>query len=136
MAAVSVVLPWSTWPIVPTFTWGLLRVKTSLAMAAALLGSFVGRCGCGGWCGRSGSESGRGAVAGRWSWWRGLNPRPPPYQGGALPLSYTSADAGVGPRLFRTRADPAARRAWCGPTARLPSEPLLRATERVMGIEP
>ena len=25
MAAVSVVLPWSTWPMVPTFTCGLLR---------------------------------------------------------------------------------------------------------------
>lgn len=25
MAAVSVVLPWSTWPMVPTFTWGLSR---------------------------------------------------------------------------------------------------------------
>ena len=24
-AAVSVVLPWSTWPIVPTFTCGLVR---------------------------------------------------------------------------------------------------------------
>jgi hypothetical protein len=29
MAAVSVVLPWSTWPIVPTFTWGLVRVNFS-----------------------------------------------------------------------------------------------------------
>ncbi len=25
IAAVSVVLPWSMWPIVPMFTWGLLR---------------------------------------------------------------------------------------------------------------
>ena len=25
MAAVSVVLPWSTWPIVPTFTCGFVR---------------------------------------------------------------------------------------------------------------
>ena len=24
-AAVSVVLPWSTWPIVPTLTWGFVR---------------------------------------------------------------------------------------------------------------
>ena len=28
-AAVSVVLPWSTWPIVPTFTCGLLRSNFS-----------------------------------------------------------------------------------------------------------
>ncbi len=28
-AAVSVVLPWSTWPIVPTLTWGLLRSNFS-----------------------------------------------------------------------------------------------------------
>src|SRR5437763_261864 len=32
MAAVSVVLPWSMWPIVPTLTCGLVRVKTFLAM--------------------------------------------------------------------------------------------------------
>jgi hypothetical protein len=28
-AAVSVVLPWSTWPIVPTFTCGLVRSNFS-----------------------------------------------------------------------------------------------------------
>jgi hypothetical protein len=26
----------------------------------------------------------------KWCCWRGLNSRPPPYQGGALPLSYNS----------------------------------------------
>src|SRR5262249_31740411 len=31
-AAVSVLLPWSMWPIVPTLTWGLVRWKTSLAI--------------------------------------------------------------------------------------------------------
>jgi hypothetical protein len=31
MAAVSVVLPWSIWPIVPTFTCGLLRSNFSFA---------------------------------------------------------------------------------------------------------
>src|SRR5215510_15705273 len=31
-AAVSVVLPWSTWPIVPTLQWGLVRINFSLAM--------------------------------------------------------------------------------------------------------
>ena len=33
IAAVSVVLPWSTWPIVPTFTCGFLRSNFSLAIA-------------------------------------------------------------------------------------------------------
>jgi hypothetical protein len=32
IAAVSVVLPWSTWPMVPTFTCGLLRSNLALAM--------------------------------------------------------------------------------------------------------
>ena len=32
IAAVKVVLPWSMWPMVPTLTWGLSRVKTSLAI--------------------------------------------------------------------------------------------------------
>jgi hypothetical protein len=32
-----------------------------------------------------------------WCCWRGLNSRPPPYQGGALPLSYNSAGASYGP---------------------------------------
>src|ERR1700677_4167658 len=32
IVAVSVVLPWSTWPIVPTFTCGFLRSNFSLAM--------------------------------------------------------------------------------------------------------
>src|SRR5512137_2154152 len=36
IAAVSVALPWSTWPIVPTFTWGLLRSNFSLAMCLLL----------------------------------------------------------------------------------------------------
>jgi len=36
IAAVSVVLPWSTCPIVPTFTWGLLRSNFSLAMCSLL----------------------------------------------------------------------------------------------------
>src|SRR5262249_2329605 len=33
MAAVSVVLPWSMWPIVPTLTCGFVRVRGSLAMS-------------------------------------------------------------------------------------------------------
>ena len=35
MAAVSVVLPWSTWPIVPTFTCGLFRSNFSLPMVSS-----------------------------------------------------------------------------------------------------
>src|SRR5262245_7534460 len=35
-AAVSVVLPWSMWPIVPTFTCGFDRSNFSLAMSSAL----------------------------------------------------------------------------------------------------
>jgi hypothetical protein len=32
MAAVSVVLPWSIWPMVPTLTWGLSLLKVSFDM--------------------------------------------------------------------------------------------------------
>src|ERR1700740_2774946 len=35
IAAVSVVLPWSTCPIVPTFTCGLVRSNFALAIAAS-----------------------------------------------------------------------------------------------------
>jgi hypothetical protein len=35
IAAVSVVLPWSMWPIVPTFTWGLSRSNFCLANVLA-----------------------------------------------------------------------------------------------------
>ena len=34
-AAVSVVFPWSMWPIVPTFTWGFDRSNFSFAMAVS-----------------------------------------------------------------------------------------------------
>src|SRR2546430_10089320 len=37
MAAVSVVLPWSMWPIVPTLLWGLERSNFCLAMLLNLL---------------------------------------------------------------------------------------------------
>src|ERR1017187_4353189 len=37
MAAVSVVLPWSMCPIVPTFTWGFVRSNFFLAMAGVML---------------------------------------------------------------------------------------------------
>lgn len=37
MAAVSVVFPWSTCPIVPMFIWGLVLENTFLASAAKFL---------------------------------------------------------------------------------------------------
>src|SRR5947209_13504313 len=37
-AAVSVVLPWSTWPMVPTLTCGFFRSNFSLAMVLLLAG--------------------------------------------------------------------------------------------------
>jgi hypothetical protein len=37
IAAVSVVLPWSTWPIVPMFTCGLLRSNFSFAIRRLLM---------------------------------------------------------------------------------------------------
>src|SRR5438128_3600405 len=39
-AAVSVVLPWSTWPMVPTFTCGFLRSNFSLAMVLLPRGAW------------------------------------------------------------------------------------------------
>src|SRR5438067_579897 len=36
IAAVKVVLPWSIWPIVPTFTWGLVRSNFFLAIQILL----------------------------------------------------------------------------------------------------
>ena len=39
MADVSVVLPWSTWPIVPTLTCGLVHSKISLAILVPFLHS-------------------------------------------------------------------------------------------------
>src|SRR5580698_9024438 len=42
-AAVSVVLPWSMWPIVPTFTWVLLRTNFSLPMIESLSFESVDR---------------------------------------------------------------------------------------------
>src|SRR6266545_2247945 len=40
-AAVSVVFPWSTCPIVPTFTWGLVRSNLALAMVPCPLEARV-----------------------------------------------------------------------------------------------
>src|SRR3954470_6791406 len=77
IAAVSVVLPWSTCPIVPTFTCGFVRSNLALAMVASFQCSF----GC--------------LVRRRGPFLRpfrllpssraGLNRGPHPYQGCALP---------------------------------------------------
>ena len=58
-----------------------------------------------------------------WCCWRGLNSRPPPYQGGALPLSYSSADATKGgvypPAGARCKAlDRCCCKHWAGLDAR------------------
>src|SRR5438093_518795 len=42
MAAVRVVLPWSTWPIVPTLTWGLVRSNFCFANVYFLLLDWPG----------------------------------------------------------------------------------------------
>jgi len=41
IAAVSVVLPWSMWPIVPTFRWGLLRSNFCFAMVCVLFAQLL-----------------------------------------------------------------------------------------------
>src|SRR5450759_3041217 len=42
IAAVRVVLPWSTWPMVPTLTCGLLRSNFFFAMSLLLMGTDDG----------------------------------------------------------------------------------------------
>src|SRR5262249_40466590 len=80
IAAVVVVLPWATCPMVPTLTWGFFLLKTSLAMVCAAC--------------RRARPPGLAIlvlmVLVGWSCHWDLNPGPPPYQGGALPLSYGS----------------------------------------------
>src|SRR5437773_2989930 len=79
--------------MVPTFTCGFLRSNTPFAMSkppsqkdfqfASFNLRFAGRD----------RVIPRSQIANRksiQSWHRGLNPGPPPYQGGALPLSYAS----------------------------------------------
>src|SRR5688500_15230888 len=44
-AAVSVVLPWSTWPMVPTLTCGLVRSNLPFAMASDFQKWVAGKCG-------------------------------------------------------------------------------------------
>src|SRR3954466_6638892 len=75
MAAVRLVLPWSMCPIVPMFTWGLVRSNFFLAILVRyrlLKGAATPRRG--------------------WSPHWDLNPRPLPYQGSALPLSYVGPE--------------------------------------------
>src|SRR3954466_9881664 len=57
MAAVSVVLPWSMWPIVPTLTCGLLRSNFFLATGPISLQDWGGCAGR-----RDGSGSTRGGA--------------------------------------------------------------------------
>ena len=58
MAAVSVVLPWSTCPMVPMFKWGLVRLKTvERDLMACCLAVYEGNMGgwVGGWVGMGGA---------------------------------------------------------------------------------
>src|SRR5574338_966692 len=73
IAAVSVVLPWSTCPIVPTFTCGFERSNFSLPMATLPAVARPASC------------LRRVPRRGDWSPRPGLNWRPRPYQGRALP---------------------------------------------------
>src|SRR5215468_2460391 len=68
MAAVRVVFPWSTCPMVPTFTWGLVRSNFSLLMCSSIPNL-------------------------EWSPDPGLNWRPHPYQGCALPTELSGLAA-------------------------------------------
>src|SRR5271156_1769826 len=95
IAAVSVVLPWSMCPIVPTFTCGLLRSNFSFAISPrSLLGlrdrSLIQRR-------RAINLSYRmtnpkfskpPARFAQWSGGRDLNPRPSAWKAETLPLSY------------------------------------------------
>src|SRR5262245_54677917 len=45
-AAVSVVLPWSAWPIVPTLQWGLVRLNFCLAMGLLIVARALVLLGC------------------------------------------------------------------------------------------
>src|SRR5678816_3733428 len=89
-AAVSVVLPWSTCPIVPTLTCGLVRSNLLFAIFSSSLAVF--------WCP-----------------WRGSNARPLPYQGSALPLSHMGGD-GTHLSLRRARGGGCSKRLsdWSG----------------------
>src|SRR5512134_1175519 len=80
IAAVSVVLPWSTCPIVPTFTCGLVRSNLPLAITDLSCADYPFDC-----------FDAAFSDADAWCPWRGLNARPLPYQGSALPLSYMGA---------------------------------------------
>src|SRR5215470_63865 len=88
MAAVSVVLPWSTCPIVPTFTCGLVLANLPFAIEVSDGRRVAGAT-------RSGDPV---ATSQFWCPWRGSNARPLPYQGSALPLSHMGIDTGLDTR--------------------------------------
>ena len=81
IAAVSVVLPWSTWPIVPTFTCGLVR--SNFPFAIFRLTKKVTSINNELWCP-----------------WRESDPRPLPYQGSALPLSHKGEISFAAPNVI------------------------------------
>src|SRR5947207_15209969 len=80
MAAVSVVLPWSTWPIVPTLTCGLVRSNFCLAIGVSVPPQRAISL-----SGAHQDEDPQPCGSCVWSPCRDSNPRPPLYQRGALP---------------------------------------------------
>src|SRR5664279_5080572 len=84
-AAVKVVLPWSTCPMVPTFTCGFVRSYLLFAMMKSSDSfSFLERVA---------SRPRCPSIHVPWCPWRGSNARPLPYQGSALPLSHMGLPA-------------------------------------------
>src|SRR5215210_6143559 len=86
IAAVSDVLPWSMWPIVPTLTCGFVRSNFFLAT-----GPFSLRC-----FGRPTSPGSVSTGDHQWSPHWDSNPRPLPYQGSALPAELCGRSLGAG----------------------------------------
>src|SRR5665213_1603249 len=123
-AEVSVVLPWSMWPMVPTLTCGLLRSNFSLAIIVCVL--YV--CDVSIYSGaddqnRTGdlvltkdalcqlSYIGLGIkpYGGGWSGRRGSNPRPTAWKAVTLPLSYSRLRDSPLRSLAATAGKPASR---------------------------
>src|SRR6188508_688029 len=113
------------WPIVPTFTWGFVRLNFSLAIAIGLLtlfaeaaiADFAGNRCC--------------AAGGPWSPPSGLNRRPRPYQGRALPTE-------LGGQVLRSGRPGSNRRRSAWKADALPTElrPRDRSGHRGSGSRP
>src|SRR5262245_457086 len=101
IAAVNVVLPWSMCPIVPMFTCGFVRSYFAFAMARTSRTYSRRRSSVQNWSPCPGLNRRPRPYQGRalptelhgqvepWSGKRDSNPRPPAWKAGALPLSYS-----------------------------------------------